>query len=64
MTAVLADLRELPRPLSALAAFQLGHFLSSFFTVFNGVFPAVWLRECLSHRDLQRERQICCGQVQ
>jgi hypothetical protein len=29
MTAVLADLRELTRPLSAFAAFQLGHFLPS-----------------------------------
>jgi hypothetical protein len=26
MTTVLADLRELARPLSAFAAFQLGHF--------------------------------------
>jgi hypothetical protein len=34
MAAVLADLRELTRPLPAFAAFQLGHFLPSRFQLF------------------------------
>jgi hypothetical protein len=34
MTAVLTDLRELTRPLSAFAAFQLGHFYPRGFQLF------------------------------
>jgi hypothetical protein len=37
MTALLADLCELTRPLSAFTAFQ-GHFVSAFLTIFNGDF--------------------------